>query len=86
MEKIKTFIKEVNILAVFSFTTAVLALYYWFTPRECSIALSLIGLEAFIMGVISLVRIETKKQRGELFAILGMMMGLLTIVLFKTCR
>jgi uncharacterized membrane protein HdeD (DUF308 family) len=85
MEKIKTFIKETNRLAIFSFLIAIFGLYYGFPYQECNNVAILIGLVAFLTGIVALVRLSIKKQKGEMFAILGMLLGLLASVLVKRC-
>lgn len=85
MEKIKTFIRETNGLAIFSFLIAIYAIHLAFTSHECSNTPSLIGLGAFFTGIISLIWIKIKKQKGKWFAILGIIIGLLAGGLVSMC-
>ena len=76
MEKIKTLIKETNGLAVLSFLTAIFAFVFIFTLQNCrGVQPSLFGFSAFITGIISLIWIKLKKEKGILFAILGIIIG-----------
>ena len=86
MEKIKTLIRETNGLAIFSFLIAIFALVYAFTSQECGTEVeNLTGLGAVFMGIIALIWIRTKKQKGKWFAILGIIMGLLAASLVALC-
>jgi multidrug transporter EmrE-like cation transporter len=87
MEKIKTFVKETNGLAIFSFLIAVFASVYEFIiSHECGTTVAnLTGLGAVFMGIISLIWMRRKKQKGKWFAILGIIMGILATGLVSLC-
>ncbi len=86
MEKIKTFIEEANGLAIFSFLIAIFALVYVFTSKECGSSVnSVTGLGAVFMGIIALIWMRIKKQKGKWFAILGIIIGLLAASIVSMC-
>ena len=79
MEKIKIFIKERNGLAIFSFLLAVFGFMYEFNINHeyGSTVINLTGITAVIMGIVGLIWMKRKKQKGKWFAILGIILGLL---------
>ncbi len=78
--------KETNGLAIFSFLIAIFALVYVFTAKECGSEVnSIAGLGAVFMGIIALIWMRTKKQKGKWFAILGIIMGLLAASFVSMC-
>ncbi len=87
MEQTKTFLRETNGLAIFSFLLADFALVYeFFINHECGTTVAnLTGLAAVIMGIIGLIWMKRKKQKGKWFAILGIILGLLAASLVSLC-
>ncbi len=75
----KSFIKETNILAIFSFLIAVFAYVYEFiiSHEYGTTVLNSSGVIAVVIGIISLIYIRKRKERGKWFAILGIILGLL---------
>lgn len=80
-KKIKTVLKEFNVLALFSFLIAVFAWIFGFVFDMWAKA-NPIGGVAFLLGLASLLWIKLKKQRGIWFAILSMIIGGLAWTLF----
>jgi len=86
MEKTKMFVREVNGLAIFSFLIAIFALVYTFIGHKCGTNFgNLIGIGAVFIGIMALIQIKTKKKTGKWFAILGIILGLLSAGLVGMC-
>ena len=81
LDKIKNYIKEANGLAIFSFLIAFSALVYVFADRTYPYfgdeAINFIGICAIFMGIISLIWMKIKKEKGIPFAVLGIIFGLI---------
>lgn len=81
MEKIKKFIKENNGLAIFSLLTAAFAWIFpfcKFTSGCFAVGVGCIsGAGAVIMGIIALIWLIIKKQKGVILAVLGIILGIL---------
>jgi hypothetical protein len=79
MEKFKKFINKTNALAIFSLLATIFGLVldfvidikYWNVMGEIG------GLSAIAMGVLALIWIRMKKQKGNILAILGILLGII---------
>lgn len=75
MERIKKFIKETNTLAIFSFLIAILTWLVGFLHKGCDNTTDIFGAGAVLLGIIALIWLRVKKQKGIRLAILGIVIG-----------
>ena len=73
--------RETNFIAVFSLILAICA---WITPfihKGCDNVPNLIGGGAAVMGLIGLIWLKMKNQKGDGYAYLGIILGLAAYIL-----
>ena len=82
----KNSLKRINVLAVTGFLLGLLSFVLEFSIKQCGDETGhIIGMGAVFTGVVGLIWIVVKKQRGGWFAILGIMIGLLTNAIVTMC-
>ncbi len=78
--------KETNFIAVSSFVLAVFAWISSFISNECNWPSDSIGGIAAFLGLIGLIWLKAKNQKGDIYAYLGMLLGLAAfIILVNLC-
>lgn len=85
MAKIKELIKETNGLAIFSF---LLSIFAWVFSDfiGCSSAPSTLAFAAFLVGIVALIWLKRKKQKGAFLATFGIFLGFVgTFLLVTMC-
>ena len=81
MKNLKVAIKNISILAVFSFC---LALFSYLLPFGCGNNNSLSAAVAALGGVVSLFIIQYRKLQGKWFAILAIILGVMGFFVLVT--
>jgi hypothetical protein len=76
--------QKTNFIAVFSFILAIIAWLTSFISATCDNFSSVLGGGAIIMGIIGLIWLKLKQQKGSIYAYLGIALGLAACILLVT--
>ena len=74
---------ETNFIAVSSF---ILAVFAWVSSPSNMLPSDMIGAGAAVMGLIGLIWLKIENQKGDIYAYLGIFLGLVAYILLVSLR